>query len=213
MAKEISQEMFDMLTSTMWQDYKGYKRELNIKSNIERFFFSLSLAVIGIYCTSLFFIEGDIFIFLGTFSLAIAGYGIWYIVNFYILRWCRMAKVNNVAYDIELSSTDVKMIRTKKKKYGIVCDCDNGSDKYLRLILTPKYDMINRTDDDSFIISSKRTFSKKLCYGIYNSSLGKITVPVRFDKIFRPKDSANLYIAEKNGETYKFNSMGDRIVR
>lgn len=30
MAKEISQEMFDILTSTIWQDFKGYKRDLHL---------------------------------------------------------------------------------------------------------------------------------------------------------------------------------------
>lgn len=209
MEKKITQEMFDMLTSTMWQDYKGYKREQNLKTNIKEFFHFLLFAVIGIFAAGACFFEGDIFILFGAIPVSLSIGCIWGIIKFCVIPWSCMSKVNKVAFDIELSSTEAKIIRTKKMKYGIVCDYDT----YLRLILPPKYDTIKRTDYDCFIISSKNTISKRIFYGIYNSNLRRITVPVRFDKIFRPNDSANLYIVEKDGETYKFNSMGDRIVR
>lgn len=118
MAKEISQEMFDMLTSTMWQDYKGYKRELNLETNIVQFLGLLLIAVIGIISAVASYIEGDVFYLIGIIPLGIAIRSIWVIIELYVVPWYRMSKVNSVAYDIELSLTDVKIIRTKKKKYG-----------------------------------------------------------------------------------------------
>lgn len=123
-----------------------------------------------------------------------------------------MSEVNDIAYDIELSSSSAKIIRTKKGEYGIVSECEDSYGPYLRLILFPQYNMIERADDSVFIISKKRKFNKKNCYGIFNSNAKKITVPIQFDNIKRPKNTADLYTAEINGNIERYNSCGDRIL-
>lgn len=216
MAKEISQEMFDILTSTIWQDFKGYKRDLHLhKSGAVIYYTSICLILqIGCACGTLaLWDEGDVFLFFSVFPIVIFGACGWYMYHIFKPLY-HMAKVSKVAYDIELADPIAKMIRTKKQKYGIVVEDDDNptSCRYLYLILSPKYDMIQRTDIDSFIIAKKRSFSSKCFYGIYNSRLRKITVPIRYDKITRPNNNANLYVAELNGQKEKFNSMGDRIL-
>lgn len=218
MAKEISQEMFDILTSTIWQDFKGYKRDLQWESlSFGEILWILFVIAIQIGCAIGavdLFCEGDIGILFSAFPAVISVGIIWLLYSVLKPRY-HMSKVNKVAYDIELSSTNSKIIRTKKHKYGIVQEEiseKNGDVIGLFFILSPKYNMIQRTDVDSFIIAKKQSFSSKCYYGIYNSSLREITVPIRYDKITRPNNNANLYVAELNGQKEKFNSMGDRIL-
>lgn len=208
----MEKELFEMLTSTMWQDYKGYKRDLNLKNPLGMFLEGLMFFVLGIgFSIGCIASNNDVGILL-IFTIPFTLYGI-YLLYGSSQYFIELDKVNRVAYDIELSSTSAKIIRTKKYKYGIVCDCENSIGVYLRLILYPKYVSIERTDNNCFIIAKNGTFSKKVLYGIYNSEKRKITVPIRFEKISRPNSNADLYIAEINGHTEKFNSFGDRIVR
>lgn len=214
MEKNISKEMFDMLTSTMWQDYKGYKRQLNLKSAVPDFILGLFWTIVTIVIT-VSFISLDIFDDLGPFPfflpLLSGSYGISALV-ISIRRIFRQSKVDKVAFDIELSTAQAKIIRTKKRKYGIVGDCKDKLGSYLCLILPPRYSMIERVNNSYFIISKKARHNK-IHKGLFNSNIRKITIPVRFERINRPNDSADLYVAEANGRIEKYNSFGDRIIR
>lgn len=215
MEKNITQEMFDMLTSTLWQDYKGYKRDILLKTDLKGFKYSLFsgivLLLIGLPLTvALLFESGDDAV-LCIFTIPMAIGGVYKLSNA-LPRYQYMTKVNEIAYDIELSSSSAKIIRTKKGKYGIVSECVDSYGPYLRLILLPQYNMIERADDSVFIISKKKRFNEKNYYGIFNSNVNKITVPIQFDNIKRPKNTADLYTAEINGHVEKYNSCGDRIL-
>lgn len=214
MEKNITQEMFDMLTSTLWQDYKGYKREIQLKTDLKGFKYSLFsgivLLLIGVPLTVALFESGDdVVLCIFTIPMAIGGV---YKLSNALPRYQYMSQVNEIAYDIELSSSTAKIIRTKKGKYGIVNECEDSYGPFLRLILLPEYNLIERTDDSVFIISKKKKSNEKIYYGIFNSNTGKITVPVQFDNIKRPKNTADLYTAEINGRIEKYNSHGDRIL-
>lgn len=221
MEKEITNEMFEMLTSTLWQDYKGYKREIQLKTDSKKLKYTLFSAII------LLFVGLFVGLFIGLYgskiyvrdyvpSLCIVAisFAIYGILGVYksFPRYQYMSQVNKIAYDIELSSSTAKIIRTKKGKYGIVNECEDSYGPYLRLILLPEYNLIERTDDSVFIISKKKKSNEKIYYGIFNSDTGKITVPVQFDDIKRPKSTADLYTAEINGRIDKYNSHGDRIL-
>ena len=202
--------MYDMLTSTMWQDYKGYKRQLELKSDIPTLIKGLLFTIFGIGLTFWATISDKAELCIFTAPCAL--YGI-FALCISLNRLSRLSRVDKYTYDIELSMTPAKIIRTKKGKYGIVSDCEDYLGVSLRLILPPQFCMIERVDEECFIISKKKTFSNKVYYGIYNSNSKKITVPVQFDSIRRPNSSADLYIVEINGRTEKFNSFGDRIIR
>lgn len=214
MEKEITNEMFEMLTSTLWQDYKGYKRDIQLKTDLKGFKYSLFsgilLLLIGVPLTVALFESGDDAV-LGIFTIPMVIGGV-YKLSKVLPRYQYMSQVNEIAYDIELSSSSAKIIRTRKGEYGIVSECKDSYGPYLRLILLPQYKMIERADDSVFIISKKKRFNENSYYGIFNSNVKKITVPVRFDKIKRPKNTADLYIAEINGHIEKYNSCGDRIL-
>lgn len=216
MAKEISQEMFDILTSTIWQDFKGYKRDLHLHTSGEVIYNTGMCLILQVGCawgTLALWDEGDVFLLFSVLPFVVMVACGWFIYHVFKPIY-HMAKVSKVAFDIELADSIAKIIRTKKQKYGIVVEDhdDVVNSSYVYLILSPEYDMIQRTDIDSFILAKKRLFSSKIFYGIYNSSLRKITVPIRYDKITRPNNNANLYVAELNGQKEKFNSMGDRIL-
>ena len=207
-----NKELFDMLTSTMWQDYKGYKRSLNIKSSAIYFIKGL----IGFIFVVIFTIKSLISNKVGflVISLIPMAYGLKYLIPWFIKN-NRLSHVDSVAYDIELTTNKVKMVRTRKSKYGVISECDDplGSGAYPCLILYPKYDSMERVDDSTFIIAQKNRKSGKLYYGLYNSELKQISVPIEFDSIRRPSDSANLFIAKRNDVVKMFNSQGDRIIR
>ena len=209
-----NKELFDMLTSTMWQDYKGYKRSLNIKSSAIYFIKGLIVFIIGVGLTiGCLTSKNDVGILL-IFTIPMVIYGLANLIPWFI-RNNRLSHVDSVAYDIELTTNNVKMVRTKKSKYGVINECDDpfGSGTYPCIILYPKYDSMERVDDSTFILAQKNRKSGKLYYGIYNSELKQISVPIEYDSIKRPSDSANLFIAKRNDVVEKFNSQGDRIIR
>lgn len=205
-----------MLTSTLWQDYKGYKRSLGLSSNIRVLLWiswALFLIIVGIVltvmCLSDFFEFWVLLIFPA--AMLFSGIYILFKVVYYLFDFYQ---VNRVAYDIELNSGFSYIIRTRKGKYGIVRDCKNFFDEtYPSIILSPKYDMIKREGNNIFLVSKKKSFPKSVYYGLYNCWTKRMTIPIRFDSITRPDCSADLFIAKKNGHVERFNSMGDRIIR
>lgn len=196
------QELFKILNSTLWQDYNGYRRDLGLRPNTrfsEWFQF--------LYGTILFVITSPILIPICVMANPPQNPLSSYFKCFNYLH--KYPQCYRLVYDIELTTNRVKLFRTRKKKYGLVFEithpfCDNKV--YPCIILQPKYEMITRADETSYILCRKNR------YGIYNSDVKKIVVPIKYDVIHRPDKSRNLFFAELNGVEVQYNSWGDRII-
>ena len=112
----------------------------------------------------------------------------------------KRSKISNYAYDIELTPNVYKTIRDKSGNLGI-CYWYNWYN--CCLLLVPKYNRIQRIDNDGFIVSTKGKF------GIFNAKLQKMVVKPMYSSYEIVGNFVNF--SNKN-TTEKFNKYGERIM-
>lgn len=182
-----AKNIFNLLNSTLWQDFNGFQRDEidKDKGTVE-----MPFIIRELFVWLIFFILSPILI------LAMPKY-----LFAVLLSPFRRRRIASMAYDIEVTTSKYKLIRNQKGKYGL-CFWENTLEN--KLLLKSKYDKIMRSEEAVFIIKRNSLF------GLYNAKQQKIILDSQYTSITHIHD--NIYLAIKNGITKKYNSMGDRIL-
>ena len=181
-------ELFEKLTSVLWQDYKGFIRYENDKApkltkENDWSWLLLFVPIINILYILMMFVA-----YIALLVIIIKG----------ILSRRTIARY---AYDIEVNTYNIKLIRNKEGNIGI-CNWEDWYNN--KLLIKPSYNNIQRIDEYSYII-------KKDCkFGLYNAKQEKLILDCQYDSISNIHD--NVYEAHQNGQMTKYNIEGDRIL-
>ncbi len=182
-----NKELFEMLTNTLWQDFKGFRRE---EWKTWNKYFDLGsdwLYIIPI---------------VNCFAIA------WYLLKLlsfmiiYPFMYFAHCRVSSNSYDIEVTTSEFKLTRNKKGKIGL---CYWQDWLWNKQLLRSKYSNISRSEGDCFIVIKDNK------YGLYNGERKKMVLRCKYEKINHLHD--NVYIAKINGVQNKFNSEGDRLLQ
>lgn len=192
------EKIFELLNSTLWQDYKGFAREE--KENSDDCFSTFGGIMILVIMTS---VIGGIFAVVvecPQVMLAIPTVLVFILIPYFKKNWHRW-RIEKNAYDIEATVNDIKIIRNKRGKMGL---CQWKKYTYCRLLCKSKYDSIKRTYNDTFIMERNGK------YGLYSGFMKNIIAECRYDKIESLSDE--VFALYYEGGMSKMNYKGDRIL-
>lgn len=178
-----SKELFSILNSTLWQDFNGFLRE--DESN----FSMLKDIYITLVC-----------IVFSPFLLLLSHKLLYYFLLFPFQR----RRVAKFAYDIEVTTSDFKLIRNKDGKCGL-CMWNTKNEPKVKLLLKSRFDKITRSESGNAFI-----LEKKGLFGLYGANVQKIILDCKYTSISNLHD--DIFLAKKGETEYKYNSMGDRIL-
>lgn len=183
-----AKNIFDLLNSTLWQDFKGFLRdEINKdKGTVEMPFIIRELFVWLIFLT----LSPILILAMPKYLFAV------------LLSPFRRRRITNMAYDIEVTTSKYKLIRSQKGKYGI-CFWENILEN--KLLLKSKYDKIVRSESGNAFILEKNGL-----FGLYGANVQKIILDCKYTSISNLHD--DIFLAKKGETECKYNSMGDRIL-
>lgn len=181
-------KIYNLLNECLWQDINGfirYEKEKAPKLDNEKEWAFLLLLVPGI---NLIFMIAQI---------------VYWIILLHTMLKGRNSrrKITRYAYDIEVSTSDYKFIRTKEGLIGL-CFWEDWYSNFL--LLKPKYTTIDRINDYSYILKQNDL------YGLYNANRKAIILPCKYDKITNIRD--DIYEVTLNNGKSKYNIEGDRIL-
>ena len=188
------EKLFELLNSTLWQDFKGFLR--NEMSDYKKPFI----------LTDIYFIL--IIVFCSPVAILISPKILFGDLMFPFRR----RRIAKFAYDIEVTTNRFKLIRSKKGLYGI-CRWNQKDESILnlkrpldvKLLLKPRFDKIIHSEDgDAFIIQ------KNGLWGLYGAKIQKMILDCKYTSISNSHD--DIFIAKKDGIESKYNSKGDRIL-
>ena len=179
----MDEKLFNILNSVLWQDFKGFLRG-------EKCDVSILKDIYGIL----------IFIVLSPLLLLISPKFLYYMLMFPIRRR-RLAKF---AYDIEVTTSDFKLIRNKDGLYGI-CMWNTKELPVVKMLLKSRFDKITRSESGNAFILEKNGL-----FGLYGANVQKIILDCKYTSISNLHD--DIFLAKKGEIESKYNSMGDRIL-
>lgn len=179
--------LYAMLTNTLWQDFKGFRREEWKTWNK-------------------YFDPGSDWLYIipivNCFALA------WYLLKLllfiiiYPFTYFAHCRVSSNSYDIEVTTSEFKLTRNKKGKIGL---CYWQDWLWNKQLLRSKYSNISRSEGECFIVVKDNK------YGLYNGVRKKMVLKCKYEKINHLHD--NVYTAMINGVQNKYNSEGDRLLQ
>ena len=180
------EELFELLNSTLWQDFKGFLRD-------EMSDYKKPFILTDIFLILIFVVFSPLMILLSPKML--------FLILMFPYRRRRIAKF---AYDIEVNTSHFKIIRNKKGKYGL-CRWNMEEFPDIKLLLKPCFDRIIHSESgDAFILEKNGLF------GLYGAKLQKMILECKYTSISNLHD--DIFIARKDGKESKYNSKGDRIL-
>lgn len=192
-----AKDLFSILNSTLWQDYKGFVREEKEKDKN---------CVSALECIMM--LVGSS-IMMGIFAAVVECPQVMlaipmispFVLILYLAKNVPQLRIKKNAYDIEATVDDIKLIRNKRGKMGL-CEWE----KYTSccLLCKSKYDSIKRAENKTFIME------KNGKYGLYSGLMKKIIAECRYDKIESISDE--IFALYYKGGMSKMNSKGDRIL-
>lgn len=184
------EKLFELLNSTLWQDFKGFLR-------VEMSDYKKPFILTDIYITVFCIIFSPFLILLSPKMLFM-----------FLMFPFRRRRIEKVAYDIEVTTSCFKIIRNKKGKYGICRWNYNDEDSPgpdVKLLLKPRFDkIIHSKSKDAFILEKNGLF------GLYGTEIQKMILDCKYTSISNSHD--DIFIAQKDDMESKYNSKGDRIL-
>lgn len=187
---------FSLLNEGIWQDYDGFLREEKSQNNpIEKQFGKVFAAFLVIILMGIATIGIEYYLVIIVFCFGI------YLIYGFVSRVMKRKAISDNAYDIEVTPNKLKVIRNFKHKMGL-CYWNNYIDN--KLLLPPIYDRIVKGCSESYILSQNGK------YGIYSFEAKKIIAKCAYDKI--EVISETIYRLYRNGNVFKMNTNGDRIL-
>lgn len=180
------EKLFELLNSTLWQDFKGFLRD-------EMSDYKKPFILSDIFLTLIFVVFSPLIILLSPQML------------FWVLMFpFRRRRIAKFAYDIEITTSEFKMIRNKEGKYGL-CLWNMKEEPKVKLLLKPRFDKIIRSGSENAFI-----LKKKDLFGLYSAKIQKMILDCNYTSIYNSHD--DIFIAQKDGMESKYNSKGDRIL-
>lgn len=182
MEKEI---LFRMLTSPIWQDWNSHIR-IEKQCDFDEIFYPLRKAVneswTGVILALFFILFGML----------------WYLIG-PIMAFVNRARISRNAYDIEVTTSDYKLIRNNLGRIG-VCYWHNWYN--CKLLLPTKFDNIEHLTPESFVI----TIDSK--HGVYSADKNIYIKPV-FETY---KIEGKFVIFTTANSEVKYNCHGERVL-
>lgn len=192
-----SKELFSILNSILWQDYKGFVRDEKDKDKDYTPVLSYIMVLVVMA------------VMLGVFATVVDCPQVMLalpmvsplIIIFYLTKEIPLWRIKKNAYDIEATVNDIKIIRNKRGKMGL---CQWKKYTSCCILCKSKYDNIKRLHNDTFIME------KKGRYGLYSGFMMEIIAECRYDKIEPLSDE--VFALYYKGGMSKINYKGDRIL-
>lgn len=113
-------------------------------------------------------------------------------------------RVSKYTYDIEVTTSDFKLIRNKEGKYGL-CLWNTKDYFKVKLLLKPRYDNITRAESGNAFI-----LEKECSFGLYSVEIQKTILDCTYTSISNIHD--DIFVVNKDGIESKYNGKGDRIL-
>lgn len=181
-------DLFSMLTSTIWQDWKSH-----IRTEKECAFNEIFYSWTKLFEDSNGPLGCILLLFMIVFAIP------WWFLG-PIIASANRASISRSANDIELSPNDYKLIRNSQGRIG-VCYWHNWYN--CELLLPAMFDNIEHFASESFVI----TVNGK--HGLYNARNKKMHIKPIFE---RYKIDGNFVVFSTENSKVKYNCYGERVL-
>ena len=197
----INESLYNLATGIIWQDVKSLIRTSESDDST-----SYAYVFVGAFTGGG---TGLVFGFLYDFGilLAIIGLVLGIIITLIppLRRDIALRKLRANAYDVEVTTCDIKIIRNHAGKYGLICwPSDKNSESLRHVVINSVYSNITRLNSNVYLCKTKGKI------GLYNFNMSKMVIPCIYDTITPVSDK--IVLASSNVRSQKFNHEGERIL-